>query len=113
MAQRLRWSDADIVEQAEEGGQRRGARGAGDLRVDDSTRSPPPRPDRAGGSGGESGGGGQGRAEWVSIPVSHLPFVLCRLQPRVVVMQARNECTSGATAPTSSKIVNEKPGVIT
>eukprot|EP00965_Chrysotila_dentata_P011356 370611-Pleurochrysis_carterae.AAC.1 len=36
------------------------------------------------------------REEWTSAPTRQLPFVPCRLQPRDVIMQARQRVTQAA-----------------
>eukprot|EP00965_Chrysotila_dentata_P141126 4664606-Pleurochrysis_carterae.AAC.1 len=35
------------------------------------------------------------REEWMSAPTRHLPFVPCQLQPRDVILQARQRVTQG------------------
>eukprot|EP00965_Chrysotila_dentata_P022297 737520-Pleurochrysis_carterae.AAC.1 len=53
------------------------------------------------------------REGWVAEPVRHLPFVPCRLQPRDVIMQARQRVVAGGDGEPVRVEHYEKPRVTT
>eukprot|EP00965_Chrysotila_dentata_P131321 4341368-Pleurochrysis_carterae.AAC.1 len=82
----MQWADADIVEQVGEGGVV--VRSDCELLTVLAFHHP--------GLIGQAAAAAKAveadtREQWVSTPTRHLPFVPCRLQPRDVIMQARQK----------------------
>eukprot|EP00965_Chrysotila_dentata_P076783 2534995-Pleurochrysis_carterae.AAC.1 len=86
----MRWADADIVALAGEGGVE--VRSECDLLTVLAFHQP--------GLVGQAAAAAAAvnadmREQWVSVPTRHLPYVPCRVQPRDVIMQARQRVTKG------------------
>eukprot|EP00965_Chrysotila_dentata_P063847 2115889-Pleurochrysis_carterae.AAC.2 len=108
-AEDMDWPDRDIVEQVGEGGVE--ARADCELITSVLAFHHPGLVDQA--AAAAAAVEADRREGWVAEPVRHLPFVPCRLQPRDVIMQARQRVVAwGGDAPVQVEHY-EKPQVTT
>eukprot|EP00965_Chrysotila_dentata_P247250 6207644-Pleurochrysis_carterae.AAC.1 len=102
------WPDRDIVEQAGEGGME--ARADCEL-ITVLAFHHPGLVDQA--AAAAAAVEADRREGWVAEPARHLPFVPCRLQPRDVIMQARQRVVAGSGDGPVQVEHYEKPRVTT